>query len=74
MPLAVLPLVASVPVTLIVSGLVSVMVPVIADPDMVPLIVADDAQEPVSATPPEKAPPVWVNVPETVDEPPLEAT
>jgi len=60
--------------TLIVSGLASVMVPVIADPDRVPLIVPDEAQEPVSATLPEKAPPVWVNVPETVDEPFVEET
>jgi hypothetical protein len=68
------PLVARVPVTLIVSGLVSVRVPVIADPDTVPLIIPDEEQEPVSVKLAEKAPPVWVNVPETVDEPPLEET
>jgi len=60
--------------TLIVSGLASVMVPVIADPDRVPLIVPDEAQEPVSATLAEKAPEVWVKVPETVDEPLVEET
>jgi hypothetical protein len=69
-----LPVLARVPITLIVSGLVSVRVPVIAEPDMVPLIVPDEAQEPVSATLAEKAPPVWVNVPETVDEPLVEET
>jgi len=47
---------------------------VIADPETVPLIIPDEAQEPVSATLPEKAPLVWVNVPETVDDPPLEET
>ena len=74
MPLAVLPPAAKLPVTLIVSGLASVRVPVIADPDTVPLIVPDEAQVPVSFTLAEKAPPVWVNVPETVAEPPLEET
>ena len=60
--------------TVIVSGLVSVRVPVIADPDTVPLIIPVEAQVPVSATFAEKAPVVWVNVPETVDEPLVEAT
>jgi hypothetical protein len=41
---------------------------------MVPLIIPDEAQEPVSATLAEKAPPVWENVPETVDEPLVEET
>ena len=65
---------ARVPVTLIVSGLASVMVPVIADPDMVPLSVPVVAQLPVSVTFPLKAPAVWVNVPETVAEPLVEDT
>jgi hypothetical protein len=69
-----LPLVARLPVTLIVSGLVSVRVPVIADPDTVPLIIPDEEQVPASATLAEKLPLVWVNVPETVDEPPVEET
>lgn len=74
MPLAVLPVLAKVPIILIVSGLASVRVPVIAEPDMVPLIVPIAAQEPVSATLAEKAPLVWVKVPETVAEPLLEET
>ncbi|HWY08303.1 MAG TPA: hypothetical protein VNY24_15690 [Candidatus Acidoferrales bacterium] len=45
-----------------------------ADPDTVPLIIPDEEQEPVSATLAEKAPADCVNVPETVDEPPLEET
>jgi hypothetical protein len=69
-----LPVLAKVPITLIVSGLVSVRVPVIAEPDTLPLIVPDEAQEPVSATLAEKAPPVWANVPETEDEPLVEET
>jgi hypothetical protein len=56
-------------VTLIVSGLVSVIVPVSEEPEIVPLIVPDVAQELVMVTVPEKLLPVWVNVPETVDEP-----
>ena len=74
MPLAVLPLLARDPITEIVSGFDSVMVPVMLDPDTVPLIVPAAAQVPVSVTLPEKLPVVWVNVPETVDEPPLEET
>jgi hypothetical protein len=57
---------------LMVSGLVSVRVPVNEVPEIVPLIVPDVAQELVMVTFPEKLLPVWVNVPETVDEPPLE--
>jgi len=60
--------------TLIVSGLASVRVPVIADPDTVPLIIPDEEQVPVSATLAEKAPIVWVKVPETVAEPLVEDT
>ena len=60
--------------TLIVSGLVSVRVPVIADPDTVPLIIPDEAQVPVNATLAEKEPIVWVKVPETVAEPLVEET
>lgn len=60
--------------TVMVSGLVSVRVPVIADPETLPLIVPVEAHVPVSVTLPENAPLVWVNVPETVDEPLLEET
>jgi len=49
-------------------------VPVIADPDTLPLIIPVEAHVPVSATLAEKLPLVWVNVPETVDEPPLAET
>ena len=63
-----------VPVTLIVSGLASVRVPVIAEPDTVPLSVPVEAQVPVSATLAEKAPIVWEKVPETVAEPLVEDT
>jgi len=68
-------LLATVPVTLIVSGLVSVSVPVRERPEMVPLIVPDEAQEPVMLRlAPEKLLPVWVKAPETVAEPPLDET
>lgn len=59
---------------LIVSVLVSVSVPVKELPEIVPLIVPVVAQELVMVMVPEKLLPVWVNVPETVAEPPLEET
>ena len=63
-----------VPVTVIVSGLVSVSVAVKELPEIVPLIVPDVAQELVIVIVPEKLLPVCVNVPETVDEAPMEGT
>jgi hypothetical protein len=69
-----LPEPAIVPVTLIVSGLASVRVPVIAEPVTVPLSVPVVEQEPVSPMLAEKAPMVWVKVPETVAEPLVEET
>ena len=69
-----MPLPARVPITVMVSGLVSVRVPAMAEPVTVPLSVPVVEQEPVSATLAEKAPIVWVKVPETVADPLVEET
>jgi len=61
-------------VTLIVSGLASVRVPVIAEPVTVPLSIPVVEQVPVRFTLAENAPLVCEKVPETVAEPLVEET
>jgi hypothetical protein len=61
------------PITLMVSTL-SVRVAFKEEPETVPLIIPDGAQEPVRLSVPETALPAWLRVPQTSAEPPLDDT